>query len=154
MSFGIFYYPEQWPRAQWRRDLDSIAKLGFVFTDCAEFARTFFEPEENRFDFAWLDEAIDLANRAGLRVVLGTPLAAPPSWMGAGCPEVYRVDERGRRHLARARARHGDNDWGVVRRWRARAGAGARRVPSDARILHRRNPLAPAGTLGWRDAPR
>jgi beta-galactosidase len=30
--------------------------------------------------------------------VLGTPSAAPPSWMGARYPEVYRVDEHGRRH--------------------------------------------------------
>ena len=98
MSFGIFYYPEQWPSEQWKRDLDNIAKLGFDFTHYAEFAWTFLEPDENRFDFGWLDEAIDLAGKAGLRVVLGTPSAAPPSWMGERYPEVYRVDEHGRRH--------------------------------------------------------
>ena len=98
MSVGIFYYPEQWPRSQWTRDLDHIAKLGFDFTHYAEFAWTFLEPEENRFDFAWLDDAIDLAAKAGLRVILGTPSAAPPSWMGTRYPEVYRVDEHGRRH--------------------------------------------------------
>jgi beta-galactosidase len=28
MKFGVFYYPEQWPRDQWKRDLENIAKLG------------------------------------------------------------------------------------------------------------------------------
>jgi beta-galactosidase len=98
MSIGVFYYPEQWPRSQWKRDIDAMATLGFDFTHYAEFSWTYLEPEEGRFDFAWLDEAIALASKAGLRVILGTPSAAPPSWMGDRYPEVYRVDERGQRH--------------------------------------------------------
>ena len=98
MSFGVFYYPEQWPRDQWQRDLNGIAKLGFDFTHMAEFSWTYLEPEEGQFDFRWLDEAVDLASKAGLRVILGTPSAAPPSWMGERYPEVYRVDEHGLRH--------------------------------------------------------
>ncbi len=98
MSVGVFYYPEQWPRAQWARDMTGIATLGFDFTHLAEFSWTYLEPEEGKFDFAWLDSAIALAHNAGLRVVLGTPSAAPPSWMGDRYPEVYRVDERGQRH--------------------------------------------------------
>lgn len=98
MSFGVFYYPEQWPRDQWQRDLNGIAKLGFGFTHMAEFSWTYLEPEEGRFDFTWLDHAIDLADKAGLRVILGTPSAALPAWMGEHYPEVYRVDEHGQRH--------------------------------------------------------
>lgn len=98
MSFGVFYYPEQWPRSQWQRDFDGMAKLGFDFTHMAEFSWTYLEPEEGHFDFEWLDHAIDLADKAGLRVILGTPSAAPPSWMGERYPEVYRVDEHGQRH--------------------------------------------------------
>jgi len=98
MSIGVFYYPEQWPRSQWKRDIDAMATLGFDFTHYAEFSWTYLEPEEGRFAFAWLDEAIALASKAGLRVILGTPSAAPPSWMGDRYPEVYRVDERGQRH--------------------------------------------------------
>ncbi|MDR3447873.1 MULTISPECIES: beta-galactosidase [unclassified Dyella] len=98
MSVGVFYYPEQWPRAQWQRDMNGMAKLGFNFTHMAEFSWTYLEPEEGRFDFKWLDDAIDLAHKAGLRVILGTPSGAPPAWMGEHYPEVYRVDEHGQRH--------------------------------------------------------
>lgn len=98
MSFGAFYYPEQWPRDQWQRDFEGMARLGFDFTHMAEFSWTYLEPQEGHFDFAWLDHAIDLADKAGLRVILGTPSPAPPSWMGQHYPEVYRVDEHGQRH--------------------------------------------------------
>lgn len=98
MSFGVYYYPEQWPRSEWRRDFDGMAKLGFEFTHMAEFSWTYLEPREGQYDFTWLDHAIDLASKAGLRVILGTPTAAPPSWMGYRYPDIYRVDEHGQRH--------------------------------------------------------
>jgi beta-galactosidase len=104
MSFGVFYYPTQWTREQWQRDFQGMAGLGFDFTHMAEFDWTYLEPEEGHFDFTWLDHAIDLANKAGLRVILGTPSAAPPSWMDERYPEVYRVDEHGQRHQHGIRA--------------------------------------------------
>ncbi|MFT3792354.1 MAG: beta-galactosidase [Rudaea sp.] len=104
MSFGVFYYPTQWPREQWQRDFAGMATLGFDFTHMAEFDWTYLEPEEGRFDFEWLDRAIDLAGKAGLRVILGTPTGAPPSWMDERYPEVYRVDEHGQRHQHGIRA--------------------------------------------------
>jgi beta-galactosidase len=98
MSFGVYYYPEQWPQRQWRRDFDGMAGRGFEFTHMAEFSWTYLEPREDHYDFTWLDHAIDLAHEAGLRVILGTPTAAPPSWMGDRYPDIYRVDEHGQRH--------------------------------------------------------
>lgn len=104
MPIGVFYYPEQWPREQWRRDLQNIGKLGFGFTHFAEFAWTYLEPEEGRLDFAWLDEAIGLAHDAGLKVILCTPSAAPPAWMGQKYPEIYLVGPEGRRREHGTRA--------------------------------------------------
>lgn len=103
MTFGAYYYPMQWPEKDWARDLRGIARLGFDFTHMAEFDWTYMEPEEGTFDFAWLDHAIELAHENGLRVILGTPTPAPPSWMNK-YPQVYRVDEDGRRHQFGIRA--------------------------------------------------
>ena len=75
-----------------------MEKLGFEFTHMAEFRWTYLEPKEGQYDFSWLDHAIELAHQAGLRVILGTPSAAVPSWMGQRYPQVYRVDEHGQRH--------------------------------------------------------
>ena len=104
MEVGVYYYPEQWPHEQWSRDLQNIARLGFSFTHYAEFAWTYLEPDEGRFDFAWLDEAIALAHGAGLKVILCTPSAAPPAWMTEAHPEILLegADGRRRQHGTRA----------------------------------------------------
>lgn len=86
MSIGAYYYPEQWPRSQWERDLNNMGKLGFEFTHFAEFAWTYMEPEEGKFEFGWLDEAIDLAAKAGMKVIMCTPSLCPPAWMGEKYP--------------------------------------------------------------------
>lgn len=97
MSFGVYYYPEQWPKEQWQRDLHNIKKLGFEFTHFAEFSWALLEPEEGVYDFKWLDEALALAEKEGLKVILCTPGACPPAWMSEKYPEIYLVDESGRR---------------------------------------------------------
>jgi beta-galactosidase len=97
MQIGVYYYPEQWPKEQWERDLNNIKKLGFEFTHFAEFAWSFMEPEEGKYDFKWLDESLALAEKAGLKVILCTPTPTPPAWMGEKYPEIYLVDATGRR---------------------------------------------------------
>ena len=97
MQIGVYYYPEQWPREQWDRDLKNIKKLGFEFTHFAEFAWTFMEPEEGKYDFKWLDEAMAIAEKEGLKVILCTPTPTPPAWMGDKYPEIYLVDSKGNR---------------------------------------------------------
>lgn len=106
MKIGVFYYPEQWPHEQWARDLNNIARFGFEFTHFAEFSWTLLEPAEGTYEFAWLDEAIDLAAKAGLKVILCTPSLCPPAWMGDKYPEIYLVGSDGRRreHGIRANA--------------------------------------------------
>jgi beta-galactosidase len=81
-----------------------MAKFGFDFTHMAEFAWTFLEPEEGRFEFGWLDEAIGLAAKAGLKVILCTPSLAPPAWVGEKYPETFLVNESGVRMQVGVRA--------------------------------------------------
>ena len=104
MQVGVYYYPEQWPREQWARDLQNIGRLGFQFTHYAEFAWTYLEPEDGRFDFAWLDEAISLAHASGLKVILCTPSAAPPAWMTEKEPDILLTGPDGRRREHGTRA--------------------------------------------------
>ena len=106
MQMGAFYYPEQWPEKQWKRDLNNMARFGFDFTHFAEFSWALLESEEGKYDFAWLDRAVDLAAKAGLKVIMCTPSLAPPAWMGEKYPEIYLVDSQGRRkeHGIRANA--------------------------------------------------
>lgn len=97
MSIGVYYYPEHWSPEQWDRDFAKMAEMGFEFVHMGEFAWAFLEPEEGKFDFAWLDKAINLAVRHRLRVVLCTPTPCPPAWMGEKYPESFLVGADGRR---------------------------------------------------------
>ena len=106
MQIGVYYYPEQWPENQWERDLQNIKKLGFEFTHFSDFAWTYLQPNDSVYDFAWLDKAIDIATKQGLKIILCTPTAAAPVWMGEKYPEIYLVDENGVRRKYGNRADH------------------------------------------------
>lgn len=97
IAFGAAWYPEQWPEARWNTDLDLMDKAGFNTVRVGEFAWSTIEPREGEFHFEWLDRAIAAAARHGIKVVLGTPTAAPPAWLTQKYPDVLRVDEDGTR---------------------------------------------------------
>src|SRR5215211_5863212 len=68
MPIGSYYYPEQWPHKYWARDIKKMAEVGFDFTHFGEFAWAFIEPEDGKFDFKWLDEAVELSHQNGIKV--------------------------------------------------------------------------------------
>lgn len=88
MKLGVCWYPEQWPEALWASDVQRMAALGLSFVRLGEFAWSRIEPDPGRFDWGWLDRALDLAHAAGLQVVLGTPTATPPKWLVDAHPEI------------------------------------------------------------------
>ena len=92
MTTGIYYYPEHWNPSEWERDIKNISEMGFQFIHIAEFAWIEMEPEEGKYDFKWLDKVIDLAAKYKLKVIIGTPTAISPVWMGIKYPEIYVMD--------------------------------------------------------------
>ena len=94
-SVGAYYYPEHWDESQWDRDLKKIADMGFEFTHFAEFAWAQLEPQEGVFDFAWLDRAVALADKHGLKVIMCTSTATPPVWLVRKHPDVLIQNENG-----------------------------------------------------------
>lgn len=97
MQFGVCYYPEHWPEARWAEDARQMRALGLSIVRIAEFAWSRLEPQEGRFDWDWLERAVEVLSAAGLKIVLGTPTAAPPAWLSRGYPGTLPVDEQGRR---------------------------------------------------------
>jgi beta-galactosidase len=97
ITTGVYYYPEHWDSTQWERDLKNIAAMGFEYTHYAEFAWAQLEPEEGKYDFAWLDRAVNLAARYNLKVILCTSTATPPVWLGRKHPGIYETNENGRK---------------------------------------------------------
>jgi len=96
---GVDYYPEHWTPDRWPIDARLMKEAGFTVARLAEFAWTFMEPEEGRFDFAWLDEAIAHLHKNGIAVILGTPTATMPAWLCRKYPEVLRILDSGKREI-------------------------------------------------------
>ncbi|HEY0759163.1 MAG TPA: beta-galactosidase [Acidisarcina sp.] len=94
---GAAWYPEQWPEAQWDKDLTLMEAAHIHLVRVGEFAWSNFEPSDNRFDFAWMDRAVQQAAAHHIVVVMCTPTAAPPAWLTTRYPETLRVNETGRR---------------------------------------------------------
>lgn len=90
---GAYYYPEHWDESQWERDFKQMHDLGFEFTHFAEFAWAQLEPEEGKYDFAWLDKAVALAAKYDLKVIMCTSTATPPVWLSRKYPEILIKNE-------------------------------------------------------------
>ena len=105
MFFGSDYYPEHWvfpyagtadnPEAAWERDAVLMVKAGINVVRIGEFTWGLCEPEEGKYDFLWLRRVMDIMGRHGIKVVVGTPTAAPPLWLAKKHPEILPIDERG-----------------------------------------------------------
>ncbi|SHF63757.1 beta-galactosidase [Caldanaerobius fijiensis DSM 17918] len=95
MFYGVDYYPEHWPEDRWEIDAHLMEEAGINVVRLAEFAWAKLEPDEGLYDFSWLDKAISILSRHGIKVVLGTPTAAPPKWLIDKHPEILPVDEDG-----------------------------------------------------------
>ena len=96
LEFGVDWYPEQWDPSIWQNDVSRMASFGFSCARIMEFAWSIVEPEPGRYDFSLFDKAIDVLNAAGLKVIIGTPTATPPSWMAG--QDVFRLSPSGMVH--------------------------------------------------------
>ncbi len=94
---GGDYSPEQWQPDDWRRDIALLKKAGGNLLTVGVFSWVRSEPREGCYDFDWLDEFMDLAEREGIFISLSTPTSSPPLWMGHKYPETLRVAEDGER---------------------------------------------------------
>jgi beta-galactosidase len=93
MQLGVCYYPEQWPESYWASDASRMVSMGISHVRIAEFAWSLIEPDAGRFDWAWLDRAIETLHAAGLKVILCTSTTTPPKWLIDSDPSILAVGD-------------------------------------------------------------
>lgn len=108
MIHGGDYNPDQW--LNYPEVLKEDMRL-LPLSNCNEmtlgiFAWAMLEPEEGKFNFGWMDKAIDDIYKAGGKVILATPSGARPAWLAQKYPEVLRVTDRGERNEFGTRHNH------------------------------------------------
>ncbi|WP_415297912.1 beta-galactosidase [Cellulosimicrobium sp. SJTW-1] len=88
LSYGADYNPDQWPREVWDEDVRLMREAGVTVVSLAIFSWARIQPTEDTWDFAWLDDAMDLLHAHGITVDLATATASPPPWLTTKHPEV------------------------------------------------------------------
>ena len=93
--YGGDYNPEQWAPEFWQEDARLMQEAGVNLVSLGVFAWAKMEPASGQYDFAWLDQVMDLLHKHGVSVNLATPTAAPPPWLVKLHPEILPVTSDG-----------------------------------------------------------
>jgi beta-galactosidase len=93
--YGGDYNPDQWEKDVWDEDLRLFKLAGIDVATLNVFAWAKNQPDEDTYDFGWLDEMMDKLHADGVGVCLATSTAAHPAWMARKYPDVLQVDFNG-----------------------------------------------------------
>ncbi|MCK6488061.1 MAG: beta-galactosidase [Planctomycetes bacterium] len=90
---GGDWNPDQWldrPEVI-EQDHQLMSEAGVNALSVGIFAWAALEPEEGRYEFAWLDAILDRLAKDGRKAILATPSGSKPAWMSLKYPEVRRM---------------------------------------------------------------
>lgn len=106
VAYGGDYNPEQWPEEVWQDDVKRMREAGVNLVSVGIFSWAKLQPDENTYDFGWLDRIMDLLAKNGISVDLATATASPPPWLSTKYPDVLAVDADGRTYYPGARQQY------------------------------------------------
>src|SRR5579872_3179280 len=86
--YGVAYYPEYMPYERLDKDVALMQQAGLSVVRVGESGWGLWEPEDGRFEYAWMDRVVEKMSKAGIRVILGTPTYSIPAWMNKEHPEI------------------------------------------------------------------
>ena len=108
MMHGGDYNPEQWIKypEMIEKDFEAFKKANINTITVGMFSWSMLEPEEDKFEFDWLDRIFELAQTNNINVILGTPSGARPNWLAQKYPDVLRTNEKREKMLFGGRHNH------------------------------------------------
>ncbi len=86
--YGASYYHEYMPYERLDQDVAMMKAAGLNVVRMGESTWSLWEPEDGRFEYAWMDRVVDAMGAAGIKVILGTPTYSVPAWMAHQHPEI------------------------------------------------------------------
>lgn len=94
--YGAAYYYEYMPYERLDKDVKMMQDCGINVVRIAESTWAVWEPQDGVFDFSKLDRVLAAMNKAGIKVIIGTPTYALPDWLAKAHPEVLATTPYGR----------------------------------------------------------
>ncbi len=86
--YGAAYYHEYMPYERLDKDVALMKDAGITVVRIGESTWSLWEPEDGKFEYAWMDRVVDAMRKAGIKVIMGTPTYSIPTWMYHSHPEV------------------------------------------------------------------
>ncbi len=93
--FGAAYYEEYSPTDRLDEDVRMMKATGINVVRIAESTWGTLEPQESVFDFSHVDRVLNAMDKAGIKVIVGTPTYAIPTWLAREHSDVLVVTPRG-----------------------------------------------------------
>lgn len=78
-----------------KTDIGLMKQAGFDVVRLGHLAWDSYEPADNKFDFEWFDEVMDLLDEAGIKVILDIAIRPAPIWLHQKFPSIDVVDANG-----------------------------------------------------------
>ena len=105
--YGAAYYHEYMPYERLDKDVALMKDAGITVVRMGESTWSLWEPEDGKFEYAWMDRVVDAMGKAGIKVIMGTPTYSIPTWMYHSHPEVLARPIGGAADLLWHAAEHG-----------------------------------------------
>ncbi|WP_263418243.1 beta-galactosidase [Terriglobus albidus] len=93
--FGVAYYDEYTPVDRVEEDARMMKAAGITVVRIAESTWGTLEPQPGVFDFSHIDRTLAAMQRSGIKVIVGTPTYAIPTWLARQHPEILVVRREG-----------------------------------------------------------
>ena len=93
--YGAAYYDEYMPYDRIETDMQMMEDAGMNVIRIAESTWSTWEPQEGVFDFTHLHRMLDCAVKYDMKVIIGTPTYAIPSWLAKKYPDIIAVTHNG-----------------------------------------------------------
>lgn len=86
--YGAAYYHEYEPYERLDKDVALMKQAGLTVVRMGESTWSLWEPEDGKFEYAWMDRVVDAMGKAGIKVIMGTPTYSIPTWLYREHPEI------------------------------------------------------------------
>jgi beta-galactosidase len=97
LLFGVAYYDEYMPYERLEKDVKMMQETGINVVRIAESTWSTVEPQDNAFDFSHIDRVLDAMHKGNIKVIIGTPTYAVPTWLVKKYPSVLATTPQGQR---------------------------------------------------------
>ena len=95
LLFGVAYYDEYMPYERLDKDVAMMKDAGINVVRIGESTWGTMEPQDGVYDFSHIDRVLNAMQRAGIKVIIGTPTYAVPTWLVKKYPAILAITPKG-----------------------------------------------------------